>query len=226
MIWSKLKAIQAQINVDEAKREILTEQIQENSLKINEIIIEAQNATNIIIDDILKNERAQMDQTFMRNSSQDALNSAETFRAENESFLQGLIYLLSGKLSPVILHPEALSEVFSKVQRAAAAQGLQTIGSDPSIIFESPATLILSPCPNVNQGCDPIEKIFIWIHLALAPADTFDLFEHLPIPKVADGLLVKFNTKPVRRYGTLYVTHVMLLAPYFKKHKVTKPPVH
>ena len=94
------------------------------------------------------------------------------FRFGLQDFMMGITELMHHRLSPLLVAPEDLLEVFNALLEEARNKGLETLSIDAGILFQAPTSTIMT-----EAG-----RLYAVVHLPLYGGGKLALYKYVPAP--------------------------------------------
>lgn len=151
--------------------EVLREE--DRSIEAIKGAIRAYNETLIDIGKNIRHKNAEVD---LLESFSVMHNKIEAANLEFQLFTTGVLELLNGKFSPLLVHKQNLLDTFTKFRLRIEREGFQLVYDFPSSIFKADISYI-----SKNNVID------VYIHCPIQKSTPLTLYQYLPLPIVLDN---------------------------------------
>lgn len=184
----QLEKIHSAINLIHDESTILAAEIDQQGLKIQEIMdwcTATQEATEAELDRI---ELLQLEVTF-NEMLEDLHIMEEVFLHQLDDYIKGIVLLQDQRLSPLLIKPKMLKDAYTKLLEQAEDRLLRPVSVDANIVFQSATSVVAE----MGKDSQKLPSLFAIVHIPFYSGMPMTLYRYHSTPILVDDALIRFE---------------------------------
>lgn len=179
----QVAAIIKQVNENTQNSNIIAQQVEDNSLRIEHHL----NITNQMYDNLyakISNDTTMTKEQAVKLMKTDVELAQLQLKTELTDYINGLIDLSNNKLSPLLVDPEKLKIAYHEIILKARKRNLQPLTDDATSVFQTATSSIFQN-----------NTLYAVIHVPLYKGPLMTLYKYVPSPHfVNNSIVLKINS--------------------------------